>query len=222
MSVYIGIPTINLCRYLQETIDSIQWDEDYKILLIDNGSIDGTREWIQNSGHEFILNPENYGVAKSWNQILAWGFSHKDAEIVFVFNNDIHLHPECMHWLMDSVRNQGKEAVTGVNIGNKPEMLEHSTKPEPRYSPAMNFSLFGLTKPVITRVGLFDEGFKLAYFEDNDYHHRMQLDEVEGVSDLWAHFTHYGSRTIKEGGVNVSAAFANNRDYFRRKWGFVP
>ncbi len=86
----------------------------------------------------------------------------------------------------------------------------------------MNFSLFGLTKPTITRVGLFDEGFKLAYFEDNDYHHRMKLDDIDNSCDTWAPFAHYGSRTIKEGGVNHHSAFVANRAFFYKKWGFLP
>jgi GT2 family glycosyltransferase len=220
--IYLGIATVNLQRYLVETIESIKCKDEWRLLLIDNGSIDGTDEWIEQSGYEYILNGENKGVSTAWNQILRWGLSHKDMEAVFILNNDIHLHPDCMDWLMQAIRDEGKEAVTGVNIGNKPEMLEHTTLPELRFSPAMNFSLFGFTKPVITRVGFFDEGFKLAYFEDNDYHHRMQLEDIEGVCDMWAPFSHYGSRTIKEGGVKHNEAFEANKRYFKEKWGFLP
>lgn len=220
--IFIGIPTINLLRYLEETINSIKCHDEFQLLLIDNLSIDGTREWIQQSGHEYILNPENYGVSKSWNQILHWGLSHNDCEVIFILNNDIVMHPESFDLMMESIREVGKEAISGVNIGNHPRMLETCTKPEPRYSPAMNFSCFGLTPQTIKRVGFFDEGFKLAYFEDNDYHHRMMSEDIDGSCDLWAPFSHYGSRTIREGGVKVSDAFIVNREYFRNKWGFIP
>lgn len=221
--VYVGIPTVNLKDYLIETIGSIQTKYPWKLFLVDNGSVDGTQEWIsEESGYEHVLNGENLGVAKAWNQILYWALSHNDPDVVFILNNDIVLHPEAMDRMIETVLEGGKGGVSGVAIGNDPVMLLHCTRPEPRYSPAMNFCCFGLTRSTITRVGVFDEGFKLAYFEDNDYHHRMQLDGIDASSDLWAPFSHYGSRTIREGGVNIHAAFRTNREYFRQKWGFVP
>jgi GT2 family glycosyltransferase len=112
--------------------------------------------------------------------------------------------------------------VSGVNIGNHPTMLASYGHPTYRYSPNINFSCFGLTPLTIKRVGFFDEGFELAYFEDNDYHHRMNLEGVSSVCDNWAPFIHYGSRSIKEGGVKHEPYFTNNREYFKKKWGFVP
>jgi GT2 family glycosyltransferase len=76
---------------------------------------------------------------------------------------------------------------------------------------------------VVTRVGVFDEGFKIAYFEDNDYHHRMMDEDVKAECDLWAWFSHYGSRTIKEAGIApLHDQFNANREYFLKKWGFLP
>lgn len=222
MSIYLGIPTVNCVNYLQETLNSIRSKHPIKILIVDNGSQDETRNWVSNCGCETIINIENLGVAKAWNQIIYWGLSHDDCKLIFILNNDIVLHPDSIDNMIESVFKIGKEGISGVNIGIKPSMLQHTTKPEPRYSPAMNFCCFGLTIPTITRVGLFDEGFKLAYFEDNDYHHRMQLENIDASCDLWAPFSHYGSRTIKEGGVKHSEAFECNKNYFIRKWGFDP
>jgi GT2 family glycosyltransferase len=221
--VFLGIPTINLKRYLEETINSIKTTHDWKLLIVDNKSTDGTREWVETlTQYDRVLNPENLGAAKAWNQILYWGLSHDDCDLIFVLNNDIVLHPDAIDNMVESVLVQGKEGISGVNIGSSPSMLAHTTKPEPRYSPAMNFSCLGLTPKTIKRIGFFDEGFVLAYFEDNDYHHRMQLEEVDASSDLWAPFAHYGSRTIKEGGVMHAVAFEQNRKYFFNKWGYLP
>ena len=222
MSIYAGIPTVNNLRYLCETIESIKSKYPIKILIVDNGSEDETRNWVAGSGYESILNPTNIGVAPAWNQVLYWGLSHNDCKLIFVLNNDIVLRHDAMDNMIESVFENEKEGISGVNIGNHPSMLAHTTKPEPRYSPAMNFSCFGLTVKTIKRIGFFDEGFKLAYFEDNDYHHRMQLEGIDASSDLWAPFAHYGSRTIKEGKVNVASAFEENRKYFLMKWGFLP
>lgn len=220
--LYCGIPSINLYRYLVQTVESIKSNTGIKILLVDNLSTDGTREWIQQSSHEKILNPENYGVARSWNQILYWGLSHDNCEIIYILNNDIVLHPEAIDLMTESVLINGKEAISGLNIGSNPSMLSSAARSASRYSPSMNFCCFGLTPKTIKRVGFFDEAFKLAYFEDNDYHNRMRLEGIDNSCDMWALFSHYGSRAIKEGGVHHEPHFTNNRNYFKRKWGFDP
>lgn len=225
MTLYVGTATVNNWKYLEKMCNSLQSKHEFKVLIVDNGSKEETREWVKNSGYEAIYNPTNYGVSKAWNQILMWALDHRDLKLVLVPNNDIVLHPQTLDRLMESVLVNEKGGVSGLNIGNHPSMLdtfEIPTDEEHRYNPAMNFSLFGLTKPTITRVGLFDENFKLAYFEDNDYHHRMQLEDIDASCDTWAPFTHYGSRTIKEGGVNHHSAFVANKAYFYRKWGFLP
>jgi len=220
--LYCGIPSVNLKHYLIQTLESIRTSSGIKILLVDNMSTDGTREWIQQSGHEHILNPSNYGVARAWNQIIYWGMSHDDCDIIYILNNDIVLHPEAMDLMTESVMVGGKEVISGVNVGSSPSMLD-GMRPESRYSPSINFCCFGLTPKTVKRVGFFDEGFKQAYFEDNDYHCRMNLEGIDGSCDMWAQFSHYGSRTIKEGGVtNHADHFKQNKEYFRKKWGFVP
>ena len=221
----IGTATVNNWKYLQEMLESLKSVHEFKVLIIDNGSEEETVEWVKNSGYEAIYNPTNYGVSKAWNQIIHWGLSFDDLELLLVPNNDIVFNHDTLDRLMESVLVNGKGGVSGLNIGNHPMMLDTFTLPtdeEHRYNPSMNFSLFGLTKPTITRVGLFDENFKLAYFEDNDYHHRMKLEDIDASCDTWAAFTHYGSRTIKEGGVNHHAAFVENKGYFYRKWGWLP
>jgi hypothetical protein len=125
--------------------------------------------------------------------------------------------------MVETLFENGKLGVSGVDVGRTPDTLLNTTKPEPRYSPAMNFSCFGFTIPLINKVGLFDENFEVAYFEDNDYHHRMREENIDASCDLWAPFSHYASRTVSESGIQpIHDAFRKNREYFRSKWGFVP
>jgi len=222
--IYIGIPTINLQAYLEKTINSIATTQEYRLLLIDNLSTDGTREWVTSQPYDNICNPSNYGVAKSWNQIINWGMSFDNVDVIYILNNDIVLHKDALDLMTESVLTTGKEAISAVNIGSQEEQLcSYTCSVEAsRYSPALNFSCFGLTPKTIKRVGLFDEGFKIAYFEDNDYHKRMQDEGIEGSCDQWAWFAHKGSRTIKEGGVDHTRAFKHNQGYFLNKWGYLP
>lgn len=222
---YLGVPTVNNLNYLHQTLDSIQGKSECKTLIVDNGSTDGTHDWLKNEDKphqvdDYIINGSNVGVAKAWNQILNWGLSHADCEAIFILNNDIVLHPKSFDNMVSGFDKY--DSVSGVNIGNKTQQLKSWSFPTPRYNPAMNFSCFAVKPVVVKRIGFFDEGFKLAYFEDNDYHHRMNLDGVSNACDVHAPFIHYGSRSIKEGGVKHEPHFTNNRNYFRQKWGFSP
>ena len=157
--LYIGCATVNNWRYLEEMINSLKSKHAWKLLIIDNGSKEPTLEWLATLEHEVIYNPTNLGVSKAWNQIIHWGLSFEDMKLVLIPNNDIVLHPDALDRLMESVLVNEKGGVSGLNIGNVPIMLDGFTKPtteEHRYNPSMNFSLFGLTKPTITSVGLFD------------------------------------------------------------------
>jgi len=218
----LGIPTVGLRKYLQQTIESIVTAYHVKLLVIDNNSQDGTTEWLKQCGYEYILNPENYGVAKSWNQILDWARSHNNFELCFIMNNDIVLHPVAVDNMINAVLDDGKEAIPGVDVGTHPNMLATVTKPIPRYFSAMNFSCFGLAAETVKKIGLFDENFKGGYYEDNDMHQRMRIGGINCSADRWAPFSHYSSRTVQEGGVNITKNFIENREYFIRKWGFLP
>ena len=222
--VYCGVPTVNLQGYLAQLVESITASQPWKLVLVDNMSTDGTREWIKTLGHDIILNPKNYGVAKSWNQILHWGFDHADCEAVFIFGNDTVLHPTTIDNMYQSMMENGKLAVTGHELGSHRERFEGwvNGPVESRYTTAMNFSCFSLTRKLVEKIGFFDENFLVAYFEDNDYHHRMIAAGLEGVRDCWAPFVHYVSRTINEGGIRIDAAFRHNQKYFLEKWGFLP
>lgn len=221
MSIFVGVPTINNLRYLQKTLDSIEGVDDSCILVVDNGSEDETHRWVATCRYRKILNMGNLGVATAWNQIIDWGLTHDDCEILFILNNDIVLHPDCLMLMTKSVL-AGKGFVSGRDVGSDPGMLQVATRPETRYSPKTRFACFGFTPETIGRVGLFDERFRQAYFEDVDYRHRMELEGIDCATDTWALYSHYHSRSIAEGGVRHEPWFSQNKRFFEKKWGFPP
>jgi hypothetical protein len=90
-----------------------------------------------------------------------------------------------------------------------------------------DFSLFAFRAATVERHGWFDENFKPAYFEDNDYYARIVLGGQRCRVLHQARYTHEGggSQTIRldaEMAHHVAHWFASNRDYFVRKWGREP
>lgn len=90
-----------------------------------------------------------------------------------------------------------------------------------------DFSAFMLTKAGYEKIGDFDEQFVPCYFEDNDYHYRVNLAGLKAITLPTAIYYHFGSKTQTEAlgegkTVSTHATFNNNRAYFMSKWGGMP
>jgi GT2 family glycosyltransferase len=78
----------NQLDYTKQFIDSLDRDEvDFsRIVAVDNGSTDGTREWLQRQGFgAVILNDRNLGCGAAWNQ----GALAIQSKWTVVMNNDV-------------------------------------------------------------------------------------------------------------------------------------
>ncbi|MBV9122748.1 MAG: hypothetical protein JO112_05290 [Planctomycetes bacterium] len=75
-------------------------------------------------------------------------------------------------------------------------------------------------------VGEYDENFWPAYFEDNDYHYRMQLLGLNYRVPAGGAVRHQGSATLRELSEGqrqaLACRFEANRAYYLRKWGGLP
>ncbi len=234
--IQIIIPCINLWfKYTKPCIDSIKTKYDYRILLIDNGSTDETKieagKLVSNifSHHR---NEEPWSCAKSWN------FGIKDAfergyEYALVLNNDILLHPEAINKMVERFEKDNNDLAIVSCMDIKGELDKPmyifdymlSNKKDIKESEHPNFSAFMINKESYERIGEFDESFKPAYFEDNDYHYRIKLLKMKAICLPTALFYHFGSATQNEafdkplvGGMK----FEMNRNYYISKWGDVP
>jgi GT2 family glycosyltransferase len=68
---------------------SIPGDLSYEIVVVDDGSTDGTRGWISGLGHPFrvVLNERNLGFGAATNR----GAAHARGEVLALLNNDLIL-----------------------------------------------------------------------------------------------------------------------------------
>ncbi len=71
--VTVLIPTYNCVKYLKESIDNIfkQSYNDYELLIIDDGSTDGTERTVKSISDErirYIKYPKNLGIVKTLNK----------------------------------------------------------------------------------------------------------------------------------------------------------
>ena len=78
----------NQLEYTQQFVASLDRDEvDFsRIVAVDNGSTDGTRDWLKQQGFgEVILNERNLGCGAAWNQ----GALALQSRWTVVMNNDV-------------------------------------------------------------------------------------------------------------------------------------
>lgn len=86
--VSILLTCYNHIKYLPAALESIrrQTFTDYEIIALDDGSQDGTREWLSEHAQDakLIFNKENLGTYGTLNE----GLSHASGEFIAVFNDD--------------------------------------------------------------------------------------------------------------------------------------
>lgn len=94
--ISINIVTWNGLKYLERCLESVlsQTYKDFQIIFLDNGSTDGTGDWISAflkahpySKIRFIQNKKNLGFAKGHNQTI----KESNTEYVFQLNQDTEL-----------------------------------------------------------------------------------------------------------------------------------
>ena len=80
-----------LRQYLPSVLTHTQLSE-VEIVVADNGSTDGSLEFLQTQGVRIIVLDQNYGFAEGYNQAIA----QVDSEYVVLLNSDVEVTP---HWL---------------------------------------------------------------------------------------------------------------------------
>lgn len=197
MKVAVGVPTMKNFKGLAELFASL-WGEEYTPFVVNN--------WTYNNG-----------VSKGWNAILK---ATKDYDLTIICNDDITFHGgsfEKLVWSWDW-KPENALMITAVNGNHNAEINDPWMQPSPDYSCFMINA-----KEYLDVVGLFDENFTPAYFEDNDSHYRIKLAGYEAYNCGLAKITHKGSQTQNyDKPVVTPQMFEKNREYYKTKWGGVP
>ena len=110
----IIIPFYNMGFYLRECLKSVfsqQHYRNFEIIIVDNASEDGTKEWIRVHYPEcrLISNRQNLGFSKAVNQ----GISISKGEYILVLNADVTLESRCLFHLNDAVKKNRNIGMAG-------------------------------------------------------------------------------------------------------------
>lgn len=203
--------------YTKRCIQAVlEYSNDYELILTNNGSTDGTREYFDelarlNSNISVQHNAENLGFQKPNINAL----EKSKGEFFVLLNNDVIV---CRNWLKLLHRpfiDDPNCALTGPNIGcyslDDNFVGFHGKKME--YIEGC--CLMGYTN-LLRKHGLFDPNLKFAYGEDSDLSLRMR-ELGYSIQHVQMNVIHFGGRTsrlIPE----VQEIFRKNHEYLKNKW----
>jgi GT2 family glycosyltransferase len=185
MKVSFIVPLYNCLEFTQAMVASLRASLpsslDHEIILVDDGSTDGTRPWLGSLAAPFrvVLNERNLGYAGANNR----GAAVATGDILVLLNNDLVLPQGWLGPMLEVHRKLGtpagvvgnlqRDARTGaldhtgilVNAKAKPE---HDRRPPPfwqlnagamRIVPAVTGACALVSRSVWVQLGGFDEGF---------------------------------------------------------------
>lgn len=236
--IAILIPVFNQLEYTQGCLACIQADASKKsrIIVVDNGSTDGTRDWLnRQSGLDTIFNETNRGCAPAWNQgarcagVLADSGVERNGSFAWlvILNNDVLLPSNWLDRLIKAAESRNLDVVSPAM--REREMNYSFSDYADVFMSKMNGVIrrgaahgvcFAVRSEVFFRIGGFDEAFKIGQFEDEDFFRRARLAGFK-LGTVGASFIHhYGSVTQdalsqRNGNRPYEAA---NREHFRKKW----
>ena len=210
----IIIPNYNGLKFMEPCFEALnkQTVKDFKILVVDNGSTDGSVEWLKERRIPTIFLPENTGFTGAVNV----GIRAADTPYVLLLNNDTEVDPDYVEAMERAIgRSEKIFSVSGRMIQMYDPFLMDDAgdmysvlgwayqrgvgRPVNRYGkPRRVFFACAAAaiyrRQVFDEIGLFDE-MHFAYLEDIDVGYRARLYGYENLYCPDAAVYHAGSGT---------------------------
>ncbi|RJQ25094.1 glycosyltransferase family 2 protein [Candidatus Parcubacteria bacterium] len=200
--VSVIIPNWNGKHLLEICLPSLlkQTFKDFEVIVVDNGSMDGSVEFVKKEYHRFkiIELDKNIGFAPAVNI----GIKEAGGEYIVLINNDTKVDKDCLKFLAKAAEDHPEVGMVAAKMLSfyEPEKIDSAgdyidavghanniglgEKDGQKYNKAGNVFLVtgggGLfKKAVFEKVGFFDEDY-FAYFEDVDLCLRAQMTGFKG------------------------------------------
>jgi GT2 family glycosyltransferase len=236
----IIILTYNNLIYNQICVDSIRKyteENSYEIIVVDNNSTDGTREWLKEQKYiKVILNDENVGFPKGCNMGIATAEKEND---ILLLNNDTIVTPRWLENLKVCLYSDDKIGATAsitnncsnyqtvsvpysdikdmipfaeANNVSNPEKWEEKSR-------LVAFCML-IKREVLNKTGVLDEVYSPGNFEDDDLCMRILEEGYKLMlcNDSFIH--HFGSTSFSKDHTKFNNLLLTNARKFEEKWGF--
>lgn len=238
MKTSIIVLTYNQLALTKQCLESI-WkhtnNECIEVIVIDNGSHDGTRDYLkQITSIKAIFNKTNEGFAKACNQ----GLEVASGDNILFLNNDTVVTNQWLEPMIKLLYQDDKIGMVGpvsnyvsgpqqvpVNYTNVEEIEDFSRlyclQQRGRSKAVLRLVGFCLLvkKKVLDQVGGFDERFVGGSFEDDDLSLRVLQAGYQLKIALDSFVHHHGHATFTGNpDLSISQLYEENRKRFIDKW----
>ncbi len=235
------IPTLNGRDRLRLALESLRGQTlGCEVVVVDNGSSDGTEEMVADDFPEFRL------IALDHNHGFGRALNHAIAEVgegpILLLNNDVVLEPDFVSNICRTATDTGAEMVASVLLRDDRTGIIDSAgivadaqtlmafdflegKPEAAAAeaadplgPSGGAALFG--RLAFERIGGFDPEI-FAYYEDLDLALRMRVQGCTCALARDARGTHTRSATLGNHSAEKYAITGWSRGYLMRRYGVM-
>jgi GT2 family glycosyltransferase len=239
--VTIIILTWNGVRYTQRCLETLLANTtfpNYRIMIADNGSTDGTLQFVNSLDNiRIISNGSNLGFAKGNNRAIAAADPTSD---IILLNNDTEVHQGDWIEKMQAVAYSAPDiGVVGCRLVRPNGTLQHAGTFMPldtlwgqqlgggekdvnqyndnREVEGVVFACVYLKREMLTKVGLLDEDY-FSYFEDTDYCFRAKQHGLRVMCCGSATLVHHENVSTTINNVKHKEMFLSAQRIFRKKW----
>ena len=238
----VVIIAYNARRYTIECIESVReklTPGTYKIVVVDNASTDGIREWLSEQGDILLIKSEtNIGFGPACNLAVKSTIGTEYAPYdVFLLNSDTHLTSTALPRMRKALYETddiGAVGATANYAGNR-QQLDVSFESVPEYinygenliipdadaymeKVRLNGFAMLVKRAVWDAIGGFDEDFAPGYYEDD----ALSMEILKrGFRLIWvrdAFIYHAGSASFVKTGMNTLSI--KHHKLFIQKYGF--
>ncbi|MCQ6559722.1 glycosyltransferase family 2 protein [Paenibacillus mendelii] len=233
----IIIPTYNGKELLKDCLYSIKRHTQipYEIIVVDNGSTDGTADVCRQEGITFISLASNIGFPAACNM----GLKLASGDTLLLLNNDVIVSRNWLQNMLNCLNSRADIGIVGpltnyasgkqqidMPYTNLEEMANQLNEPDSgkwMHVDRIVGLCFLFKRDLMDQIGLLDERFSPGHFEDDDYCYRARGAgyKLRIAGDVF--IFHHGSASFgRQEESRVKQLIESNRHKFIAKWGVDP
>lgn len=234
----VVLPTYNRQQQLIRVVEQLEHQsfhpDDFEVLVVSDGSTDGTNEWLQGYGGKLNLKAifqENQGVAATRNN----GLNHASATLVMFIDDDVVPHEDLLktHYDTHAAEDFAEHVIVIGPMYNPPD---HQFQPWVKWEQTMLYKQYhamdrgdwaptarqfytgncSVNAHYIKKFDGFDPTFKRA--EDVELAFRMADQGAKFIYNNQAVGFHYAQRSF-ESWLNIPYAYGRNDVIFTQQRG---
>lgn len=192
----------------------------YELIMVDNGSTDGTREFIKQEADKYHFFGENTGFAHGFNQ----GISLAEREYIAICNNDTEFPANWARPLLESFESDSKCGLVfpcytkGQKVAERWWPGKKVIKLEPFKTTPSGVVILSKLSILRDKLGGFDEDYKIASGEDADLCFKAWAARYNIYVDQRILIKHRSKGTAGKKLPNWKELYTRNGKLFEEKW----